>query len=125
MVPPELSEVIISEKRYGRIGKDTLVIMPFYNSYDYLSRHIELLKRQTFKGFDLLIVLSSVSDGKKVDEILGTAAPDYGIIAVKRKDDTGSAGGFYAGQKYALEHGYQYMVITDDDCLPVDAGTPT
>ncbi len=109
-----------SIRKYGKTGRDTLVIMPFYTAYDYLSSHIDLLKKQTFREFDLLIVLSSVSDDTKVEEIIGKATPDFGIITFKRDEDTGSAGGFSSGQAFALDNGYDYMVITDDDCLPID-----
>ncbi|NYZ74250.1 hypothetical protein H0O00_03845, partial [Candidatus Micrarchaeota archaeon] len=27
---------------------------------------------------------------------------------------------FFTGEKYALENGYKYIIITDDDCLPVN-----
>ncbi|MEW6036203.1 MAG: glycosyltransferase family A protein [Candidatus Micrarchaeota archaeon] len=116
----ELARVL---KRYGEGRHDGLIIMPSYKAYDYLFRHLELLQKQTFRDFDLLIMLSSESDEKKVSGFLDSMRPGFVVVLAKRNEDTGSAGGFFAGEKYALENGYKYVFLTDDDLLPLDADT--
>ena len=44
----------------------------------------------------------------------------FGIIIAKENERRGCSGGFFAGQKYSLENGYRYVIMADDDCMPVD-----
>ncbi|NYZ74267.1 glycosyltransferase, partial [Candidatus Micrarchaeota archaeon] len=122
MISPQdtFGELVQSTKEFRKKKANGLIIMPFYRAYDYLFKHLELLEAQTFQDFDLLIVLNSLSDEKKVLDFINQNKFGYGIIVAKRKEDTGSAGGFFTGEKYALENGYKYIIITDDDCLPVN-----
>ena len=99
---------------------DTLVILPVYREYDCLTRNLSLLAKQTRKDFDVLVILSSVSDEKRAALLLTRLKTGFTVILTKRQGETGSAGGFFAGQVYALENGYDYMVLADVDCYPVD-----
>ncbi len=113
-------DLVSSIRVIRKSGSKTLVILPFYTEYGHLARHLSLLRKQTSRDFDLLIVMNAVTDETRVASIAEPAAPDFGIILAKRKEDTGSAGGFSAGQLYALENGYEWMVFTDSDCYPAD-----
>jgi hypothetical protein len=44
----------------------------------------------------------------------------FGVVLAKENDRRGCSGGFFTGQKYALENGYGYAIMADDDCMPVD-----
>ncbi len=104
----------------NRKGGEVLLIMPFYTNYPALFKHLDSLTKQTFTGFDVVIVANAVSDEKKVSDFIATGKFPFGIVLTKRKDDTGSAGGYFTGEKYALEKGYRAVIIGDDDCLPMD-----
>ena len=111
----------------ARIGKtfpkkqDTLILIPMYKEFDLIKSHLERLKAQTTHAFDVLLVLNAVTDEKKVGEVLGTGGYPFSVHVVKRYEDTGSAGGYFTGQCYAVEEGYAYLVMGDADCMPVDA----
>lgn len=105
-------------KSYGEKKADLLIVIPFYKNYEALSEHLERLSRQTYGKFDVLIVLNSVSDENIVMEIVEKGKSDFSITLVKRKEDTGSSGGFFCGEKYVLENGYSSFILADDDCMP-------
>jgi len=95
------------------------IIMPVYNEYTYLFKHLEVLSQQIFQDFDLIVILSNLDTSAVVDE-LKKKELKYGLVVIKRKDDTGSSGGFYAGERYALAKGYKHLIMADVDCFPVD-----
>lgn len=114
------SELVTFTKQYNKMGGGVLIIIPFYTNYDALSRHLYLLTRQTVQSFDLIIVLNAVSDEEKVMKLVEGSGCKFGVMLAKRKEDTGSAGGYFTGERYAIENGYRAIVIGDDDCLPVE-----
>jgi hypothetical protein len=107
------------EKKYGRCGNDLLVIIPCFMNYDVLVKHLGYLSKQTFQKFDVVIVLGPDFGDARLFDYLKNRKFGFGIIVAKRKEDTGSAGGFFTGQKYGFENGYKYMINADDDCMPV------
>jgi len=122
MISPQdtFSELVQFTKEFRGEKADGLIIVPFYKAYDYLFKHLKLLEAQTFQDFDLIIVMGASSDEKKVIDFINQNKFRYGIIVAKTKEDTGAAGGFFTGERYALENGYKYVIIADDDCLPVN-----
>jgi len=104
----------------GKRRGGLLVAMPCFNEYQLLLRHLDILTRQSFQDFDLLIVLGKDFDGQKLVSYALGKKFKFGIIVCRRNSDSGSAGGFAAGQKYALENGYKYVILADVDCLPRD-----
>jgi hypothetical protein len=115
------AELVSSIKEFNKRGSATLIIIPIYTEYGHLAEHLDALSRQTFQDFDAILVLNKVSEESKVYEAIEKKKPDFGIIVAIRKDDTGSAGGFFTGQRYALENGYRQMIFADIDCMPVSA----
>jgi len=113
-------ELISYEKKYGKCDNDLIIVIPCFINYDILIRHLGYLSKQTFQKFDVVIVLGPNFNDAKLFEFLKNNNFDFGIIAIKRKEDTGSAGGFFTGQKYGFEKGYAYMINADDDCMPTD-----
>ena len=111
-------DTIIYESK--KTGSDVLVIVPCFNETGLLIEHIECLSRQTSHAFDALLVLSASFPEKEIIDYLQKNPPKFGVIAIKEKENTGSAGGFFEGQKYALENGYRHVLHADVDCLPVD-----
>jgi glycosyltransferase involved in cell wall biosynthesis len=112
----DYASVLLERRKNGQV----LIVMPFYNNYAAIAKHLELLSKQTTSDFDVVIVASVASDEKKLREIIDGGNCKFGLVLVKRKEDTGSAGGYFTGEKYALENNYRAILIGDDDCLPVE-----
>ena len=89
-----------------------------YNRKKLLKENIEALLNQTFKDHDILIVDNNSNDGTKemVAEI-----QDNRIKYYNTGKNLGGAGGFAFGLRKAIELGYLYAWIMDDDSIP----TPT
>jgi len=100
---------------------DLLIAIPCYNERELLLEHLKLLDRQIGAKFDVLAVLGNVFEEKTALELL-KQKHNFSLILIKRAEDTGSAGGFFAAQKFALEEGYEFLIMADVDCLPADDG---
>lgn len=100
--------------------KRILAIVVTYNRLSELKNCLGALFSQTYQDFDICIVNNGSTDGTTewLDEI--TIADRYvrGEIVVINQQNLGGAGGFYAGQEYALEHGYEWIWMMDDDGVP-------
>jgi glycosyltransferase involved in cell wall biosynthesis len=87
----------------------------------YLEGFMESLNAQTFKGFDLLFIDTSSSEGfdAKLSEtgavvIRDSFSHDHSIKKI--------TGGRQKAREYALEHGYDFLFFVDSDVrLPHDA----
>ena len=112
-IGPSLNELVAKIKD-GRIGprKEVAVVIPTFNREQMLRKHLMKLSNQSFKDFDIVIVYSKMDTF--VDDI-----PNPGIVHIRRKEDIGSAGGFYLGEKFCLQEKYEKIILADDDCLPV------
>jgi len=112
---PELPELVgeIRDERGGKRRKAAIVI-PTRNGNDLTDRHLRLLSAQTCRDFDVIMVYG------ENDAFLPHT---YGVPAVhlRRSMDCGSAGGFYTGEKFALENGYETLILADNDCFPESA----
>lgn len=82
-----------------------------HNRLALLKECLESLRNQTYKKFDILVVDNESTDGTK--EFLDAQTS----LIVIHQDNLGGAGGFYACMKYAVENGYDYIWLMDDDGL--------
>jgi len=105
---------------FDSIDSDLLIIIPCFNAYNDLVRHLEYLSKQSYQSFNILVVLGYKFDDKLLFDYLSKNKFNFGIFVCRRKEDNGSAGGFFTGQKYALEMKYKYVILAEDDCHPVD-----
>lgn len=89
--------------------KKILAVIVTYNRVNDLKNCVNSLRRQTYKYFDILVVNNGSTDGTKefVDSLED--------IIVIHQDNLGGAGGFFAGQKYMMEKGYDWIWMMDDD----------
>jgi len=94
--------------------------MSAFNSYDNVERHLGLLAKQSFIAFDVLLVLGVPFDALRLEKWLAGRKFPFGVIVSQENERRGCSGGFFTGQKFALEHGYDYVIMADDDCMPVD-----
>lgn len=86
-----------------------------YNRKALLRENIEALTNQSYKKHDILIVDNASTDGtKEMIEKLGVNNLKY----YNTGKNLGGAGGFAYGMKIAMEGGYDYAWIMDDDSVP-------
>lgn len=96
------------DSRKGR--KEVLLIIPSYHDSFRLKKQLARLRRQSFRNFDVAIILAG--DDKFV------RVPGLTALQVKRKMDFGFAGSVCLGQLLALRDGYKYYMFTDVDRVP-------
>ncbi len=113
---------LISDIQYYnyKLKKDILVIIPVFTEYNVLFEHLKYLCLQSFQEFDVIIVLGYSAKVKTVLDFLHILKPTFGIVIAQRNTDSGAPGGFFTGQKYALENNYDYIVTAECDCFPED-----
>lgn len=104
---PSLSE------RVARSGKQTLVVVATYNERENLPRLVETLFR-VVPDADLLVVDDNSPDGtgRWCDE---QASRDARLRCLHREGKLGLGTATIAGLRYAVEHGYTYVVNMDAD----------
>lgn len=84
-----------------------------YNRKELLTKCIEKIENQTIKP-DILVIDNASDDG--TDQIF-SQVPDN-IKYFNTGANLGGAGGFSFGIKKAVETGYEYLWIMDDDTMP-------
>ncbi len=99
------------------------VVVVTYNRCGLLRENIEALQKQSFCGnYDVIIVDNASNDGTDlmINNLLRErdAAESTGLIYQNTGANLGGAGGFQYGVKWAAEHGYGYIWMMDDDCMP-------
>jgi len=95
---------------------DVIAIVVTYNRKDLLKECISHLKAQTQK-LDILIVDNCSTDG--TSESFSNCTDD--LIYCNTGSNLGGAGGFSFGIKKAVELGYKYLWILDDDTMPTES----
>lgn len=86
-----------------------------YNRKKLLEENIGALLKQTFEAHDVLIIDNASSDG--TGEMVA-AIRDERVKYYNTGKNLGGAGGFAFGLKKALELGYRYAWMMDDDSIP-------
>lgn len=92
-------------------------IVVTYNRLDWLKKNIAALKNQTRKVDTICIVDNASTDGTH-EFLIELEKTDSQIRFIRLEENTGGAGGFFHGMKYAQEHGAKWFWIMDDDCIP-------
>ena len=83
-----------------------------YNRLQMLTECISALKNQT-SSCDVLVIDNASTDG--TFDFL-RSIEDVGFVSLDR--NTGGAGGFNRGMREAVERGYDYVWVMDDDVIP-------
>jgi len=90
-----------------------------YNRKILLEECLNAVLNQEGMNCDVIVVDNASTDG--TDQFMaGKAAEDSRIKSYRLDQNTGGAGGFYYGIKKAVELGYDYSWIMDDDTIPND-----
>lgn len=88
-----------------------------YNRYELLTECLDALLSQTLRT-DILIVDNASTDGTDIKIAEDGYLDNTQIIYKKLTVNSGGAGGFHFGVKYALENDYDYVWLMDDDAEP-------
>jgi dolichol-phosphate mannosyltransferase len=95
------------------MSDSTLVIIPTYNELDNLSKLLpDLLNR--YESINILVVDDNSPDGS-AEFVEGLSKTDKRVNLLKREKKMGLGTAYIAGFKYALEHGYDYVIQMDAD----------
>ncbi len=94
----------------------TAAVVVTYNRKDLLLENIYCLLHQEDAACDVFIIDNASTDG--TEEALAEVKKDERVHYVNTGANLGGAGGFHFGIKKAVEAGYEYIWIMDDDCMP-------
>ncbi len=94
---------------------DSLVIIPTYNEKENIRNIINAVLELSEHQFDVLIVDDNSPDGTGaiVDEMIAERPDRINILKRAGKQGLGTA--YIAGFKWALDHGYEYIIEMDAD----------
>lgn len=87
-----------------------------YNRKKLLKENIEALLKQDYSNFDIIVIDNNSSDG--TDELMNLYSNNERVKYINTGENLGGAGGFNFGIKKAIELGYKYAWIMDDDTIP-------
>lgn len=97
--------------------KRVVAVVVTYNRITLLQECIDALLHQRECTEDILVVDNHSTD--ETPQVLEKIAAEQERVSVLTLDDNyGGAGGFYYGMKEAMERGYDYIWIMDDDTIP-------
>ena len=96
----------------------TTALIVTYNRKNLLINCLNSILSQTKQADKIIIVDNASTDG--TIELLESKKllDNPKLILLKQTENTGGAGGFSAGMKYAFEHGADYIWMMDDDAMP-------
>ena len=92
----------------------TCIVIVTWNRLEMLKLCVAAA-RKSASAADVLVVDNASTDG--TGEWL---AEQTGISVLSLPENSGGAGGFAAGMKWASEHGYDWVWIMDDDVVPLE-----
>lgn len=88
------------------------VVLVTYNRVDLLERAINSIRSQSYKIDNIIVVNNASTD--RTREYLES---EIDIKSIHLDSNTGGAGGFHVGIRYACEIGTEYIWIMDDDAV--------
>lgn len=88
-----------------------------FNRYELLKECLDSLLNQTYKC-DILVVDNASTDGTQTKIKEDKYLENDNLIYKRLEENSGGAGGFHFGVKYALENEYDYVWLMDDDAEP-------
>ena len=96
--------------------KRIAAIVVTYNRKQLLCECLEALLNQTYRDFDIYVIDNASTDG--TETMVRDRFSNQPINYLNTGNNLGGAGGFQYGIKCAVEAGYTYVWIMDDDSIP-------
>lgn len=94
------------------------VVIVTYNRKELLVECLEAISEQGYDYNKVILVDNASTDGT-IEYLESKKLLDHPkLVLLKQQKNTGGAGGFAAGMKYAFEHGTDYVWMMDDDAVP-------
>lgn len=102
----------------GEENKKVIAVVVTYNRKELLKECVEALLKQSYTNCKILIVDNASTDGTKeyIDKYIKNEEVEY----INTGSNLGGAGGFNFGIKKAIELGFEYIWIMDDDTIPYE-----
>ncbi|WP_345993149.1 glycosyltransferase family 2 protein [Sulfurimonas sp. HSL-1716] len=93
--------------------KDLAIVICNYNKVEYLKECLHSISNAVFENYskDIIVVDNLSNDGSA--DMIEKHFPD--VILIRNNENSGGAGGFAKGMQYALDHGYRYVSLLDND----------
>ena len=95
---------------------NVVAVVVTYNRLEMLKKCISAIENQTY-SCDILIVNNASTDNTE-EWIMSYSQSKDNIIYYNTGENIGGAGGFNFGIRKAVEAGYDYVWVMDDDCIP-------
>ena len=95
---------------------DIVAIIVTYNRKELLKESILSFFQQTYQNFSIYIIATASTDGTY--EYINDMLDNDRLYYFNTGKNLGGAGGFSFGIKEAVQHGFSYLWIMDDDTLP-------
>jgi GT2 family glycosyltransferase len=93
------------------MSKKLAIILVNWNSYALTNDTLQSLYQTTYKDYDIICV-----DNASTDESLNQLRINHNNIIILTCDqNTGFTGGNNKGMQYALQHGYEYTLLLNND----------
>ena len=85
-----------------------------YNKAEFVVRCVKSIREQTCQELDILVVDNASTDDsvKKLRDCFGEE-----ITIIENEENVGGSGGFGRAIRMALELGYQYFMLVDNDAF--------
>ena len=95
--------------------KDVVAVVVTYNRLELLKKCMQALVEQSTLC-DIMIINNASTDA--TEQYVHQQQMQYeNILYYNTKTNIGGAGGFSFGMKKAVEKGYKYVWVMDDDCI--------
>ncbi len=92
-----------------------------FNRKELLLQNIQAILNQNYDIDKIIIIDNHSTDNTK--EAVEKQFPTDKIEYIYLEENTGGAGGFYTGCKYAYDNGFDWIVLMDDDGRPKNNDT--
>ena len=88
-----------------------------FNRLSALQRCLASIWEQSYPPSTVLVVDNHSSDGTS-EYLAATAITSPSLTVLRMSENLGPAGGFAKGMTWAVQKGYDYLWLMDDDCFP-------
>jgi GT2 family glycosyltransferase len=105
----------LKAKRESAKKSNICLVIPTFNQYNITKDTINKLKEQTIE-FDIVIVDNASNDNTYENFIKEFSD----ITLLLATENYGGAGGLFLGEKYAYDKQYEYIILSDNDAIPID-----